>query len=306
MTYSLTERKRIRKSFAKRANVQRVPFLIATQLESYTAFLQAHVAPESRRNEGLQAAFTSIFPISSHSGNARLEFVSFQLGEPPFDVKECQQRGLTYASPLRAKVRLVILDKEAPKPVPKEVKEQEVYMGEIPLMTTTGSFIINGTERVIVSQLHRSPGVFFEHDRGKTHSSGKLLFSARVIPYRGSWLDFEFDPKDFLFFRVDRRRKMPATILLKALGYTPEQILKEFFAFDTFHLEPSHVQFEVVPERLRGEVARFDIKDKAGSTIVAKDKRITARHVRQIEQSETKFISVPEDYVVGRMLARNV
>src|SRR5436190_2171065 len=226
MTYSLTERKRIRKSFAKRAIVQKVPFLIATQLESYTGFLQAHVAPESRRNEGLQAAFTSIFPIVSHSGNARLEFVSYSLGEPPFDVKECQQRGLTYASPLRAKVRLVIMDKEAPKPTTKEVKEQEVYMGEIPLMTTTGSFIINGTERVIVSQLHRSPGVFFEHDRGKTHSSGKLLFSARVIPYRGSWLDFEFDPKDYLYFRVDRRRKMPVTILLKALGYTPQQILE--------------------------------------------------------------------------------
>ncbi len=243
MSYSLTERKRIRKSFAKRTAVQNVPFLIATQLESYTAFLQAHVSPEARRNEGLQAAFTSIFPISSHSGSARLEFVSYQLGEPPFDVKECQQRGLTYASPLRAKVRLVIMDKEAPRPAPKEVKEQEVYMGEIPLMTSTGSFVINGTERVIVSQLHRSPGVFFEHDRGKTHSSGKLLFSARVIPYRGSWLDFEFDPKDIVYFRVDRRRKMPATILLKALGYTPEKILKEFFAFDTFHVEPQGVLF---------------------------------------------------------------
>src|SRR5438876_537405 len=230
MTYSLTERKRIRKSFAKRAIVQKVPFLIATQLESYTEFLQAHVAPESRRNQGLQAAFTSIFPISSHSGNARLEFVSFFLGEPPFDVKECQQRGLTYASPLRAKVRLVIMDKEAPKPTTKEVKEQEVYMGEIPLMTTTGSFIINGTERVIVSQLHRSPGVFFEHDRGKTHSSGKLLFSARVIPYRGSWLDFEFDPKDYLYFRVDRRRKMPVTTLLKAIGLTNDDITDDLLA----------------------------------------------------------------------------
>jgi DNA-directed RNA polymerase subunit beta len=239
MTYSLTERKRIRKSFAKRAIVQKTPFLIATQLESYTGFLQAHVSPEARRNEGLQAAFTSIFPIVSHSGNARLEFVSYFLGEPPFDVKECQQRGLTYASPLRAKVRLVILDKDAPKPTTKEVKEQEVYMGEIPLMTTTGSFIINGTERVIVSQLHRSPGVFFEHDRGKTHSSGKLLFSARVIPYRGSWLDFEFDPKDIVFFRVDRRRKMPVTILLKALGYSPARILGEFFDFDTFHVKPA-------------------------------------------------------------------
>jgi DNA-directed RNA polymerase subunit beta len=306
MTYSLTERKRIRKSFAKRATVQTVPFLIATQLESYTAFLQAHVAPESRRNEGLQAAFTSIFPITSHSGNARLEFVSFQLGEPPFDVKECQQRGLTYASPLRAKVRLVILDKDAPKPTTKEVKEQEVYMGEIPLMTTTGSFVINGTERVIVSQLHRSPGVFFEHDRGKTHSSGKLLFSARVIPYRGSWLDFEFDPKDVVYFRVDRRRKMPVTILLKALGFTPELILKEFFDFDGFHLEPNHVLFEVVPERLRGEVARFEINDKSGKTIVAKDKRITVKHIRDMETAGIKKIVAPDDFLLGRTLAHNV
>src|SRR5436190_2929785 len=306
MTYSLTERKRIRKSFAKRAIVQKVPFLIATQLESYTGFLQAHVAPESRRNEGLQAAFTSIFPIVSHSGNARLEFVSYSLGEPPFDVKECQQRGLTYASPLRAKVRLVIMDKEAPKPTTKEVKEQEVYMGEIPLMTTTGSFIINGTERVIVSQLHRSPGVFFEHDRGKTHSSGKLLFSARIIPYRGSWLDFEYDPKDYLYFRVDRRRKMPVTILLKALGYTPERILKEFFAFDTFHIENTHVLFEVVPERLRGEVARFDINDKQGKTLVAKDKRITVKHIRDMESAGLKKISAPDEFILGRTLSHNV
>src|SRR2546421_8345343 len=306
MTYSLTERKRIRKSFAKRAIVQKVPFLIATQLESYTAFLQAHMSPGGRGNEGLQAAFTSIFPIVSHSQNARLEFVSYSLGEPPFDVKECQQRGLTYASPLRAKVRLVIMDKEAPKPTTKEVKEQEVYMGEIPLMTTTGSFIINGTERVIVSQLHRSPGVFFEHDRGKTHSSGKLLFSARIIPYRGSWLDFEFDPKDIVFFRVDRRRKMPVTILLKALGYTPERILKEFFAFDAFHVEPNHVLFEVVPERLRGEVARFDITDKAGKVVVAKDKRITVKHIRDMESAGIKRITAPDDFILGRTLAHNV
>src|SRR3954451_9537045 len=306
MTYSLTERKRIRKSFAKRAIVQKTPFLIATQLESYTGFLQAHVSPESRRNEGLQAAFTSIFPIVSHSGNARLEFVSYFLGEPPFDVKECQQRGLTYASPLRAKVRLVIMDKEAPKPTTKEVKEQEVYMGEIPLMTTTGSFIINGTERVIVSQLHRSPGVFFEHDRGKTHSSGKLLFSARVIPYRGSWLDFEFDAKDVVFFRVDRRRKMPVTILLKALGYTPERILEEFFDFDAFHVKPTGVEFEIVPERLRGEVARFDINERSGKTIVAKDKRITVKHIRDMEAAGLKKISAPDDFILGRTLAHNV
>jgi len=305
-TYSSTEKKRIRKSFAKRASVLNVPFLLATQLESYTAFLQAQVNPDKRKNEGLQAAFTSIFPISSHSGNARLEFVSYQLGEPPFDVKECQQRGLTYASPLRAKVRLTIMDKEATKPTVKEVKEQEVYMGEIPLMTTTGSFIINGTERVIVSQLHRSPGVFFEHDRGKTHSSGKLLFSARIIPYRGSWLDFEYDPKDYLYFRVDRRRKMPVTILLKAIGMTPEQILAAFYDFDTFHLSKNGNQFELVPERLRGEVARFDFVDKAGKTIVQKDKRVTGKHIRDLEAAGMKRMAVPNEFLLGRTLAHNV
>src|SRR5205814_1078051 len=284
MTYSLTERKRIRKSFAKRAIVQKVPFLIATQLESYTAFLQAHMSPEGRRNEGLQAAFTSIFPIVSHSQNARLEFVSYSLGEPPFDVKECQQRGLTYASPLRAKVRLVIMDKEAPKPTTKEVKEQEVYMGEIPLMTTTGSFIINGTERVIVSQLHRSPGVFFEHDRGKTHSSGKLLFSARVIPYRGSWLDFEFDPKDYVYVRIDRRRKLPATILLRALGMNTPEILKTFFEMDTFHLNKGEIRLDLVPQRMRGLQLDFEIATPKGETIVEAGKRITGRLVREIEK----------------------
>jgi DNA-directed RNA polymerase subunit beta len=306
MAYSFTEKKRIRKSFAKRDSVLPVPYLLATQLESYAAFLQEHVAPENRKSEGLQAAFKSIFPIESHSKNARLEFVSYTLGEPPFDVKECQQRGLTYAAPLRAKVRLTIMDKEASKPTIKEVKEQEVYMGEIPLMTMTGSFVINGTERVIVSQLHRSPGVFFEHDRGKTHSSGKLLFSARVIPYRGSWLDFEYDPKDYLYFRVDRRRKMPVTILLKALGYAPERILKEFFTFDTFYLTSDTIEFELVPERMRGEIARFDIATKGGKAIVAKDKRITVKHVRELEQAGLKQISVPEDFVIGRTLAHNV
>jgi len=306
MAYSFTEKKRIRKSFAKRDNVLPVPYLLATQLESFAGFLQEHVSAETRRPEGLQAAFKSIFPIESHSKNARLEFVSYALGVPPFDVKECQQRGLTFAAPLRAKVRLVIMDKEAAKPTPKEVKEQEVYMGEIPLMTQTGSFVINGTERVIVSQLHRSPGVFFEHDRGKTHSSGKLLFSARIIPYRGSWLDFEYDPKDYLYFRVDRRRKMPVTTLLKALGYTPEQILKQFFAFDTFHISRDNVEFELVPERMRGETARFDIATKAGKVIVAKDKRITVKHVRDLEQAGLTRIVVPEDFFLGRALAHGV
>ena len=306
MHYSFTEKKRIRKSFAKRANVHHVPFLLATQLESYTGFLQADKVPSQRKNEGLQSAFSSIFPIVSHNGFARLEFLSYVLGDPPFDVKECQQRGLTFASPLRAKVRLVLLDREASKPTVKEMKEQEVYMGEIPLMTTTGSFVINGTERVIVSQLHRSPGVFFEHDRGKTHSSGKLLFSARIIPYRGSWLDFEFDPKDILFFRVDRRRKMPVTILLKAIGMSHEQILANFFVFDNFNLRSEGAEMEFVAERLRGEVARFDIVDKSGKTLVLKDKRINAKHVRDIEAAGIKHISVPEDYLLGRVLAKNI
>ena len=307
MQYSFTEKKRIRKSFAKRANVHHVPYLLATQLESYLSFLQADVPPSQRKNEGLQSAFTSIFPIVSHNGFARLEFLSYTLGDPAFDVKECQQRGLTFASPLRAKVRLVILDKESPtKPVIKEMKEQEVYMGELPLMTRNGSFVVNGTERVIVSQLHRSPGVFFEHDRGKTHSSGKLLFFARIIPYRGSWLDFEFDPKDILYFRVDRRRKMPVTILLKAIGMTPEQILANFFVFDTFTLRNDGAEMDFVAERLRGEVARFDITDRSGKVLVEKDKRINARHVRSIEQAGITQISVPEDYLVGRVLATNI
>ena len=304
--YTFTEKKRIRKSFAKRASVLPVPFLLETQLASYRAFLQADTKPDARKNEGLQAAFTSIFPISSHSGNARLEYVSFALLPPAFDVVECQQRGLTYCSALRAKVRLIIMDREAPKDTVKEVKEQEVYMGEIPLMTSNGSFIINGTERVIVSQLHRSPGVFFEHDRGKTHSSGKLLFSARVIPYRGSWLDFEFDPKDFLFFRVDRRRKMPVTTLLKAIGLTSEDILKQFFVFDTFHLGAKGSEIDFVPERLRGEMARFDIVGKGGHVVAAKDKRITARHVRELVDGGVKRIGVPNDYLLGRTLATNV
>lgn len=306
MSYSFTEKKRIRKSFAKRASVLPIPFLLATQLESYAAFLQEKVAPNKRRNQGLQAAFNSIFPIESHSKNARLDFISYSLGTPAFDVKECQQRGLTYASPLRAKVRLTIMEKETTKPTVKEVKEQEVYMGEIPLMTETGSFVINGTERVIVSQLHRSPGVFFEHDRGKAHSSGKLLFSARIIPYRGSWLDFEFDPKDCLFFRIDRRRKMPVTTLLRAIGCTSEQMLAEFFVFDSFTFTANEILFELVPERLRGEVANIDISDKSGNVIVQKDKRITARHVRDLQQANVKELVVPEEFLLGRILAHNV
>ena len=225
MAYSYTEKKRIRKDFGKLPQVMDLPYLLAIQLDSYRNFTQTGVSVEDRMNTGLHAAFKSVFPIVSYSGNAGLEYVDYKLGKPKFDEEECKLRSVTYAVPLRVRVRLMIYDKESGNKAIKDIKEQEVYMGEIPLMTNNGTFIINGTERVIVSQLHRSPGVFFDHDKGKTHSSGKLLYSARVIPYRGSWLDFEFDPKDLLYVRIDRRRKLPASILLRALGYSSEEML---------------------------------------------------------------------------------
>jgi DNA-directed RNA polymerase subunit beta len=283
-----------------------VPYLLHTQLASYNEFLQVGVTTPKRQNIGLQSAFTSIFPISSHNGFAKLEYIHYTLGTPPFDVVECQQRGLTFAAPVRAKVRLIIYDREAAKDTVKEIKESEVYMGEIPLMTENGSFVVNGTERVIVSQLHRSPGVFFEHDKGKTHSSGKLLFSARVIPYRGSWLDFEFDPKDFLYFRIDRRRKMPVTILLKALGLSDEQILERYFKFDDIFFTPKGNEIAFVPERLKGEVARFDIQDANGTVVVPKDKRVTAKHIRDLQNANTQRITLPMEDVIGRIVAKNI
>ena len=307
--YSFTERKRIRKSFGGRETVIAIPYLLQMQRDAYVSFLQADVANKDRVDLGLQAAFTAAFPIVSHNGFVEMKFLEYNLGKPAFDVRECQTRGLTFGSAVRARVQLIIYDRETSTPqskVVKEVKEQEVYMGQVPLMTDKGSFIINGTERVIVSQLHRSPGVFFEHDKGKTHSSGKLLFSARIIPYRGSWLDFEFDPKDILYFRVDRRRKMPVTTLLKAIGLNNESILANFFVNDAFKLMDSGAQMAFVAERLRGEVARFDITDKKGNVVVAKDKRVTARHTKELEASNTTHISVPEDFLLGRVLANNI
>ena len=307
MAYSFTEKKRIRKNFGKRPSILGTPYLLAIQLDSYRRFLQADVAETKRDEIGLHAAFDSVFPISSYSGNATLEYVSYRLGEPVFDVKECQLRGLTYAAPLRVKVRLVVLDKEASgakKPV-KDVREQEVYLGELPLMTDNGTFIINGTERVIVSQLHRSPGVFFDHDRGKTHSSGKLLFSARIIPYRGSWLDFEFDPKDCVFARIDRRRKLPVTIILRALGYTEEQVLDMFFEKNKFYLSKKDIEFEIIPQRLRGETAAFEIR-VGKKVIVEEGRRITARHVRDLEEAGVKRLPVPTEYLQGKVLAHDI
>jgi DNA-directed RNA polymerase subunit beta len=308
MAYSFTEKKCIRKDFGKSPSILEVPYLLATQIESYQSFLQSGAAgPDDRVDQGLQAAFKSVFPIASYSGNAALEYVSYDLGTPVFDVKECQLRGVTYSAPLRVKVRLVIYDKDAPasRKVVKDIKEQEVYMGEIPLMTNNGTFVINGTERVVVSQLHRSPGVFFDHDKGKTHSSGKLLFSARVIPYRGSWLDYEYDPMDCIFVRIDRRRKLPVTVLLHCLGYTNEQILDMFFETDRFEFTEEGIRLELVAERLRGETLSFDVKAK-NKVIVETGRRITARHIRDMEKAGIKSIVVPDEYLIGKTISKDI
>jgi DNA-directed RNA polymerase subunit beta len=305
MAYSYTEKKRIRKDFGKRQSVLEVPYLLATQLNSYRGFLQTDKDVDTRIDKGLHAAFSSVFPITSYAGTAALDYVSYRLGEPVFDVKECQMRGMTYAAPLRALVRLIIYDKDGGNKSIKDIKEQEVYMGELPLMTDNGTFVINGTERVIVSQLHRSPGVFFDHDKGKTHSSGKLLFSARVIPYRGSWLDLEFDAKDSLFVRIDRRRKLPATVLLRALGYETEQILDIFFDTNTFYIGAEKLELDLVAERLRGETATFDIKAK-NKVIVEEGRRVTARHIRELEKANIKKLEVPEEYLLGKMLSKSL
>ncbi|HEV2614186.1 MAG TPA: DNA-directed RNA polymerase subunit beta [Gammaproteobacteria bacterium] len=299
-----TARKRPRDNLGKSKEIIAPPYLLETSMESYRGFL----APKNdKEKSGLDAAFRTVFPVESPSGYAVLDYISYKLGEPLFDVVECQRRGYTYAAPLRVKCRLIIYDKEAgDKTSVKDVKEQEVYMGEIPLMTGNATFVINGTERVVVSQLHRSPGVFFEHDKGKTHSSGKLLFSARVIPYRGSWLDFEFDPKDCIFARIDRRRKLPATILLRALGLSPEEILAGFFDFNVFHIKNDDIILDLHPERLRGEIASFDIKDKDGTVIVEQGRRISARYIRQIEKAKINKLTIPSEYVIGKVLAKPI
>ena len=305
MAYSYTEKKRIRKNFGKLPALMDVPYLLAIQVDSYRTFLQDGKKPKQREDLGLQAAFKSVFPIVSYSGNAALEFVEYSLGTPMFDVRECVSRGVTYAAPLRVKIRLMIYDKESSVKAIKDIREQEVYMGEMPLMTENGTFVINGTERVIVSQLHRSPGVFFDHDKGKTHSSGKLLYNARIIPYRGSWLDVEFDPKDLVFVRIDRRRKLPATILLRALGYSSDEMLEMFFETNKIHVDKDGFRLDLVPERLRGETALFDIAAK-GKVIVEAGRRITARHIREIEKAGLTQLDVPAEYLLGKVVAKTL
>ncbi len=306
MTYSFTEKKRIRKNFGKLPNTMDLPYLLSIQLDSYEKFTQMGVSKENRTDSGLHAALSSVFPILGYSGHAALEYVDYLLGNPAFEEEECKLRGVTYSVPLRVRVRLIIYDKESTSKAVKDIREQEVYLGEIPLMTDNGTFIINGTERVIVSQLHRSPGVIFDHDKGKTHSSGKLLYTARVIPYRGSWLDFEFDPKDLLFVRIDRRRKLPSTILLRALGYSSEEILGMFFDSSVFNVKKDQFSLELDPERLRGEIAAFDIKGKQNKVVVEKGRRITARHIRQLEKDKISSLEVPREYLIGRPMALDV
>ncbi|MBF7074052.1 DNA-directed RNA polymerase subunit beta [Glaciecola sp. MH2013] len=300
MVYSYSEKKRIRKDFGKRPQVLEIPYLLSIQLDSFKKFIDQD--PDGQY--GLEAAFRSVFPIKSYSGNSELQYVAYRLGEPVFDVKECQIRGVTYSAPLRVKLRLVLFDKEAAPGTVKDIKEQEVYMGEIPLMTENGTFVINGTERVIVSQLHRSPGVFFDHDKGKTHSSGKVLYNARVIPYRGSWLDFEFDPKDNLFVRIDRRRKLPATIILRALEMGTEEILDLFFDKNTVRIDGDKLMMDIVADRLRGEIAQFDILDKKGEVIVETGRRISARHTRALEKAKVSELEVPAEYLLGKIYAK--
>ena len=305
---SFAKKKRSRVNLGHREEeVIAFPNLLQTQVESYKAFLQADKSPEERIDVGLHAAFKSVLPIVSYSGHAELDYVSYRLDAPVFDVQECKLRGLTLAAPLKVKMRLTIYDKESPnEKIVQDVREQEVFMGEVPLMTDTGSLVINGTERVVVSQLHRSPGVFFEHDKGKTHSSGKLLYSARIIPYRGSWLDFEFDPKDCVYVRIDRRRKIPATVLLRALEYTTDEILELFYSTNVYHFDKDGVVWEMVPEYLRGEMAAIDIKNSKGDVIIEKGRRVSARHIKLIQEAGLKELNFDDEYIIGKVLAHDV
>ena len=304
MEYTYTEKKRIRKNFGKRKQVIDIPSMLDIQTDSYIGFLNTVGDDKARALSGLHKAFNSVFPIISHSGHVRLEYIDYNVGTPLFNVQECQLRGLTYSAPLKVVMRLVISERENFEKV-KDIKEQEVFMGDIPLMTERGSFIINGTERVVVSQLHRSPGVFFDHDKGKTHSSGKLLYSARIIPYRGSWLDFEFDPKDALFARIDRKRKLPATILLRALGYETSEIIDLFFEKDEIKLEKDSFQLKLIPERLKGTIATDELKIK-NKVIIEPGKIFNARHVKMLQEAKIEYLPISEEYLYGKIIGQDI
>jgi len=304
MAFSYTEKKRVRRSFEKISSVMDLPNLLATQLESYEHFLQRKADPLKRNNQGLELVINSIFPIESHNGLARMECTSYELGEPIYDERECKLKGITYEASLHINCDLFFIDKETEKL--KEGKSQKVYLGTVPLMTDHGSFVINGTERVVVSQLHRSPGLFFDHDKGKSHSSGKVLYGARVIPYRGSWLDFEFDAKDLVYVRIDRRRKLYASILLKALGFSNQGILECFYETEIFKIKPNNTyQLQLIPKRLMGRVTPIDISYR-GEVIVKKGERISARHIRKIESTKIKHLEYEQNSMEGLVLAKDI
>src|SRR6266446_2136878 len=299
---------RARKTFAKLKQVIDIPNLIDIQKRSYDKFLQIDVPVEKREDIGIQGVFKSVFPIKDFSETSSLEFVSYNLEKPKYDVDECRARGMTFAAPIKVVIRLVVWDvnEETGSQSIRDVKEQEVYFGEIPLMTDSGTFIINGTERVIVSQLHRSPGVFFDHDKGKTHSSGKLLYSARVIPYRGSWLDFEFDPKDIIYVRIDRRRKMHATVLLRALGYSTQDLLNYFYSTETIFLErggkfSKSIEFDI----LSGQRATRDIR-VGGEILVKKNTKFTKAAIKKLREAKVDRLPVEMDELVGKVAAHDI
>ncbi|MET0546163.1 MAG: DNA-directed RNA polymerase subunit beta, partial [Caulobacterales bacterium] len=307
MTLSFTGKKRIRKSFGRIPEVVTMPNLIEVQRSSYESFLQKDVKSKDRKIDGLEAVFRSVFPIKDFSDRAVLEYLSSEFEAPKFDVDECQQRDMTYAAQLKVKLRLVVFetDEETGSRSIKDIKEQDVYLGDIPLMTDKGTFVINGTERVIVSQMHRSPGVFFDHDKGRTHSSGKLLFAARVIPYRGSWLDFEFDAKDVVYVRVDRKRKLPATTFLYALGMSAEEILEHFYTFSTYRrIKGKGWATAYNPERWRGAKPNHDLVDAdTGKVVAPGGKKLSARIANQLLTDGLKDLLVPTEDLVGRYAA---
>ena len=301
---------RARKTFAKIAKIIDIPNLIDIQKQSYEKFLQKDTPLDKREDVGLQGVFKSVFPIKDFSETSSLEFVSYTLDKPKYDVDECRQRGMTFAAPIKVIVRLVVWDtnEETGSQSIRDVKEQEVFFGEIPLMTDNGTFIINGTERVVVSQLHRSPGVFYDHDKGKTHSSGKLLYSARIIPYRGSWLDFEFDAKDLLYVRIDRRRKLHATVLLRALGYSTEELLNYYYDTETIYLEPNKkyaksVEYDLLP----GQRASRDIRHPdSREVLVKKNRKFTKLAIKKLKDSNVERLSVEVTDLAGKVAASDI
>ena len=309
MAFQVAHNLRFRRNFGRIKKIIDLPYLIEIQKNSYDLFLQKDLPPNQRQSLGLQEVFKSVFPIKDFNETASLEFVSYSLGEPKYDVEECHQRGMTYAAPLKVTVQLVLwdVDPQTGSRSIKNVKEQEVYFGEIPLMTTNGTFMVSGTERVIVSQLHRSPGVFFEHDKGKTHASGKLLYSARVIPYRGSWLDFEFDPRDILYVRIDRRRKFHATVLLRGLGMTTEDLLNYYYQSDTIVFEGRKPSLVFKPDQLAGVKAGSDVRDPKSNEIIVKEgRKFTRPLIRQMELARIKHVAVSWEDVIGRVAAHDI